>query len=180
MQRFQEQARDLINSIGLNDLTSGFDSYYTGSFELGTMAWPDVDLNVRYESERRSEIFSIGARCLDLHPSWFELRCTEDEPASPGHFFLGFELVHLDVLWNVDIWFLSNAEYRSGIQWLSRMRDRLRPNDQELIVKLKRYLIDQKSYPNGIPSVDVYDAVMENTVSCAEDFQHWLENRRIT
>ena len=115
-----EQAFEFLEFAQLQHRLSSFTYYFTGSFELQVMAWPDIDVNVLYAPSRRSDILSLGADCLrQLAPSWFELRCTEKERDSPGYFFLGFEVHWRNTLWNVDRWFLSKAEYVAGERWLS-------------------------------------------------------------
>ncbi|MBN1424042.1 hypothetical protein JXA88_05745 [Candidatus Fermentibacteria bacterium] len=171
----EQRASEFLEFAQLRHRLSGFPYYATGSFRLQTMAWPDIDLNVLYAPLRRAEVLALGAECLrQLSPSWFELRCTEKEPDSPGHFFLGFEVHWKRMLWNVDIWFLSEAEYEAGRRWLRRTDRQIDPSRRQLIVDLKRFLMRRKVYPNGIPSIDVYRAILEQDVD-RSSFGTWFQ-----
>ena len=169
----QEQASKFLKYAQIERWLTDFSYYFTGSFELRTMAWPDIDVNVLYTPSRRPGIFAFGADCLRyLAPSWFELRCTENQYDSPGHFFLGFEVRWGNTLWNVDIWFLSKVEYEAGIRWLHRTFQQMDSVKRETIINLKRFLMERKVYPNGIPSIDLYKAVLEKHVD-PSTFESW-------
>jgi hypothetical protein len=171
----QERASEFVESAQLEYRLAAFTYYFTGSFRLKTMAWPDIDLNVLYAPSRRADILGLGAECLlQLAPSWFELRCTEKERDSPGHFFLGFEVHWRRMLWNVDMWFLSEAEYEANKRWLRNRSRQMDSARRQSIVALKRFLMERKAYPNGVPSIDVYKAVLDQGVA-PSSFGSWYE-----
>lgn len=171
-------ASAFLASARLEARLSGFTHFVTGSYALGTMAWPDIDVNVLYEPAKREDIYALGAEYLaQLAPSWFELRCTEEEADSPGHFFLGFEVAWNGALWNVDIWFLSEPEYEAGARWLRETDAKLTPENRQTVIDLKCFLIARGAYPNGIPSIDVYNAVLDRHLQPA-GFEQWFHERR--
>lgn len=175
----EQRAAGFVEHARLTQRLSGFAHYFTGSFRLQTMAWPDIDLYVLYVPSQRADILALGADCLrELAPSWFELRCTEKEPKSPGHFFLGFEVFWKRALWNVDIWFLSEKEFEAGKRWLRRSEGKIDPARRQLIVDLKRFLMARNAYPypKGFSSVDVNKAILEQGVDRAS-FKDWYMER---
>ena len=133
-------------------------------------AWPDIDVNICYDAND-DMIFALRDWVEEnMNPTWFESRCTQDEPESPGQYFLGFEVTRDNATWNFDFWVLDEANYQRSLEWLKRMRQTLTEETRSAIVAIKHALIDRKFYPGKIPSIQIYDAVLHSGIRSYEDF----------
>lgn len=174
----QDEARDFVEFAQLSQRLESFDFYFTGSYALDLMAWPDVDVNVRFAGHHQS-IFALGSEILkELSPSWFELRHAANEKDSPGIYFLGFEIRHHSILWNVDIWFLDDDRFMANQDWLRTTYEAMTPKRRDSIVAIKQSLLARGVYPTERSSMDVYTAVLDGGVHDVEEFNAWVEHSR--
>jgi hypothetical protein len=173
-------AIQMLEYLDMESLLDGFEHYTTGSLALDTMAWPDIDINIHFEQDLRPLVYRLASACLNLSPSWIELRCTEGEAESPGHFFLGFEVARGELLWNFDLWFLGEEEFNESFDWLAKMKRTLNPSLRRSSIDLRLFLMELGEYPKKISSMDVYNAVLDEGISTRNDFQTWYERRHTT
>jgi hypothetical protein len=168
-----QEATTFLNSEILDHL-SPFTYHINGSYSLDTMAWPDIDIFVLYESHLDSKIYEAGSNILEsLNPCWLELRNASEEQDSPGHFFLGFETTIISTFWNIDIWFQPHHQYRESQNWLRLKKQELNQLARSRIVSIKHHLIDKGVYSNKVSSIKVYEAVLDHDVREPQAFDDW-------
>ena len=168
-----DEARNFVEYAQLGQRLESFDFYFTGSYALDAMAWPDVDINVRFAGHHE-DIFALGSEILKaLSPSWFELRHTANEPDSPGIYFLGFETRRHSILWNVDIWFLDDDRFAANRDWLQATSSAMTSKRRDSIVAIKQSLLTRGVYPTQRSSMEVYAAVLNGDVRDVEEFDAW-------
>jgi hypothetical protein len=67
---------------------------------------------------------------------------------------------------------LSDHEFKAGARWLRSTGERLDPAKRQSAINLKRYLMARGAYPNGVTSIDVYGAVLDQGVG-PQTFASW-------
>ena len=168
-----DEAKDFVEFTQLNQRLESFEFYFTGSYALDAMAWPDVDINVRFAGHHE-DVFALGSEILrEVSPSWFELRQAANEKDSPGIYFLGFETRRQSILWNVDIWFLDDDRFVANQDWLRATCSAMTSELRDSIVAIKHSLLTRGVYPAERASMDVYAAVLGAGVRDVEEFDAW-------
>ncbi|MGI8403890.1 MAG: hypothetical protein ACR2OE_03830 [Thermomicrobiales bacterium] len=175
----QEQVSTLLHDLKLMDiLRVAGQPKLVGSAEMGLMVWPDIDL----------EVVSPGvpdlSRALDvvnrlmLEAGMRKLYIVDDrrstKPDIPKGIYIGPDVRHGDLRWQVDIWIVNIDEARRRRQLTERIRSKLNDASHSTILQIKQVVAASDKYHRGISSVDIYTAVLDQGVLDMAGFDAYL------
>ena len=148
------------------------------------MVWPDLDLTVVCERLDVGELCRTAAS-LVVHPRVRQLtvrndtgQWNTDPDAYPDGIYWGVDYRDEQRRWNIDIWFVTDAERQPDLQHLRRFTPRLTDETRSAILEIKRAWVDRREYRTAVTSIDIYTAVLDHDVRSVADFSRHLEERR--
>ena len=77
--------------------------------------------------------------------------------------------------WNVDVWFVTDAERQPDLQHLRTIAPQLTDETREAILTIKRAWWERPEYRRSVTSIGIYRAVLEQGVRTSEQFQQALD-----
>lgn len=146
---------------------------------MGLMVWPDIDLEVvspgRPDLPRALDI----VRRLMLEAGVGKLNIVDERqttnPDIPKGIYIGPDVIHGDVTWQVDIWIINRDEASKGHQFVNGITAMLNNANRSTILQLKQTIAASDKYHRGISSVDIYTAVLDQGVTDMAGFEAYLQ-----
>lgn len=155
--------------------------YFTGSYCLKTMTWPDIDMqlclqdNVSHEqvlSLLASElIFSKNAKKIQLinfvvHP----------RKNMPSGRYLGVSYYddNISDYWKLDLWILEPSDFAKNRSLLETLQRRMTPEKHALIMRIKQAWVNTYGRSPRMGSHFLYQAVILKELSTDEDIDYYL------
>jgi hypothetical protein len=177
----QGQARKLIDDLNLlGILRVAGEPRIVGSFALGLMVWPDVDLEIhtQYEPEIERAINIFSRLVLETDTKKINLADDRDRVPSatqtPRGIYLGPDITHDGILWQVDIWMIDAKQARERRELVERIEAGLDAENRSAILQIKQIVAASDTYHRGISSVDIYLAVLDEGVRNIDEFIEYL------
>lgn len=175
----QEQARALIEERKLLEIVAVVGTpTIVGSFRMGLMVWPDVDITVAtagmpdldkaLEAVRRL-MKEAGARRMTITD-----RRAKANGSLPAGIYLGPDLERDGLAWQIDIWLVEAADATERLAFADRTMGRLTPEHRRAILAIKQVAAASDVYHRGVSSVDIYTAVLDHGVATPDEFSAWL------
>ena len=175
----QEQAQAVVARRHLLEILSGSGRpEFVGSYRMGLMVWPDLDITVVTPGTPDLDaalaavprlMKEAGARKLNIDD-----HRSGDRPGLPAGIYLGPDLVHDGIAWQVDIWLMDEAAARDRLAFTDRIVARLTDERRRAILAIKQVAAASDVYHRGVSSVDIYTAVLDDGVASPEEFVAWL------
>jgi hypothetical protein len=163
--------------------------HVVGSVALDLMTWPDMDLFCHLEHSERAKLIGLapllseqleqqGYSLANISYNDEYLRPDPKFPDSPG-LYGGYQFLQrgTGVLWKMDFWGWTQADYFADIIRKAELAKRLETADRKLILELKSALHHHPEYRKTVYSIDIYNFALEQAGSTLEDFWHYLEKR---
>ncbi|MGI9645376.1 MAG: hypothetical protein ACR2O6_08725 [Ilumatobacteraceae bacterium] len=155
--------------------------HLVGSAALGLMVWPDLDMTVVCERLDPIELH-LAAGTLIGHPRVRLLTFRNDsdqwnaDPATyPDGIYWGVEYRDDEHTWNIDIWFVTDADRQPDLRHLRELAPRLTPETRAAIITIKREWAGRPEFRDSVTSFDIYTAVLDHDVRTLEAFAAHLE-----
>lgn len=176
----QQQASKLLHDLHLMDILQlAGQPKLVGSADMGLMVWPDIDLEVvspgRPDLPRALDI----VRRLMLEARVSKLNIVDERqttnPDIPRGIYIGPDVIHGDVTWQVDIWIINRDEASKGHQFVNGITAMLNNANRSTILQLKQTIAASDKYHRGISSVDIYTAVLDQGVTDMAGFETYLQ-----
>lgn len=186
--RLQEDANKVVELLQLDALLSGIGKpTRVGSSAMGLMVRRDIDITVTcrdLSAGTRAAFVQIGAKLMSMDRHVSSVRLRNDtgvwnaDPASyPDGLYLGVSARANDGIdWTLDIWAVDQPERQPDLSHLRTFLPRLNDQRRKTILRIKQALAEEKSGLSDakIPSVYVYEAVLDHDVGSMKQFKEWL------
>jgi len=173
--RLQREAAGLMQSIQLMEsLGPTGEVFFTGSYFLDVMVYPDLDLYVSMTSI--DKIFTAAGR-MTSHPIVTRVTFENEEHAIlPGGLYLNLRVNLGDWgrLWKVDIWWLDEALIHEKIRVMRRFKMLLTPDLREQIIRYKASIINSLGRTPQFSGYFVYKAFLEEGLRSPADVSAYL------
>lgn len=185
-QQMQLEAEDVVQRLKLEELLADLGQpIRVGSSAMGLMVRRDIDITVvcaELNDNALSAFSQIGAALMRRTDCITAVRFRNDmgkwnaEPEKyPDGLYLGLSVTMPDGLaWTVDIWLVDEPERQPDLDHLKTLLPRLSEADRNIILGIKHALTLSEPAANRIPSVLVYEAVMDHAVRTPAEFEAWL------
>lgn len=144
---------------------------------MGLMVWPDIDIEVvTKDRPTNTATLPILAQLLDL-PQVARVTIANHlgQPTMPQGIYLGPDITHHDLKWQVDIWLIEGDEATKRRNLLDRIASKITDENKSIILELKQILAASDRYHRGVSSLDLYTAVLEHKVTNMDEFKAYLQ-----
>src|ERR1700683_1491130 len=178
----QAEARVVLAELELAALVVGIGPLLVaGSFVSGLMCWRELDVMVlaggdflpqdvmrlaqrlvgqagttslEYRDER-------GARCVtgQVRDERYHLAVTVDRPGAP---------------WRIDLTLWLHDAHLNVTRWHEELRERITPAQRIAVLRIKDVWHRRPAYPDQVGGLDIYTAVIEDSVRTPRQFAAWL------
>lgn len=172
----------VLDELDLAALVAGIGPLLVaGSFVSGLMCWREVDVMVlaggdfspqdvmrlaqrlvgqvgitslEYRDER-------GARCVtgQVRDERYHLAVTVDRAGAP---------------WRIDLTLWLHDSHLNVTRWHEDLRERITPAQRIAVLRIKDVWHRRPSYPDQVGGLDIYTAVIEDSVRTPRQFAAWL------
>ena len=150
--------------------------HLVGSAVLGLMVRPDIDLTVVCQELNAVALYR-SAESLVAHPRVRQITIRNDsgqwnnEPdAYPDGIYWGIDYRDGRRMWNLDIWFVTDAERQPDLKHVRELRPRLTDESRASILEIKQAWCDRPEYGTIVTSFGIYTAVLDHGVRSVSDF----------
>jgi len=169
--------------LGLDDLLGTLgEVHLVGSAAHGLMVWPDLDMTVVCDRLDVSAL-SSAATVLVSHPRVRQLTFRNDSgqwntnpDAYPDGIYWGIDYRDGQRVWNIDIWFVTDADRQPDLRHVRELASRLTPETRSAILDIKRAWASRPEYRSTVTSYDIYTAVLDRGVRTPEEFERSLHS----
>lgn len=183
----QAQADALVSRLDLVETLSRIGRpVRVGSSAMGLMVRRDIDITVicpRLDRQTLDAFAAIGAGLMMRDEIIGAVRFRNDsggwnaDPAAyPDGFYLGLtarDTAGLD--WTFDIWAVDDPARQPDLRHLETLQPRLTDASRTTIVAIKQALIARSDGRPAVPSISVYEAVLDHAVTDIAQFDAWLQ-----
>ena len=146
----------------------------TGSYVLDLMMSPDIDVKVVRASmtrRRALELFNAIAKQGRFQSYMFNDNVKRRDARFPRGYYIGLKRPYSDERWKIDVWCVEERgrDERVMKSVLSNLNDR----NRLAILRLKKWA---RGHRPGLPSVEIYEAVIRRHVTSLRDFKRFLNS----
>ena len=181
----KKEADDILFEKGLFSILSSFgEPHISGSYALDLMTWRDLDIYLQVDNISDTDFFTLGGKiCTAFTPVKMSFRNeiigkTKNLPAGLyWGIYLGNERAGA---WKVDIWAVNTLECQRLIKFCTDIKQKLTPATALQILDIKSQCWKDPEYRRSYISMDIYNAVLEKSITNIEDFKNYLKTIKIT
>jgi len=153
------------------------EAYVVGATAYDLLVDQDIDIETFCVRTNAAEAMTILSD-LTSNPKVLELKYRNylETPFNGIYFKIQYEQMPSEI-WNIDMWLFS--ETRNGPlsrDLVSLMNDSLTNESRKYILNIKEELL-KKSIT--LPSIYVYEAVLDYDIQCTEDFLNWMDQQDV-
>lgn len=162
------QADDLIHEWGLHDILTKYgEVFYTGSYFLDTLVYPDLDVQILLAGDPLSlpVFFEIGREISlldDVVAMKFD-NCVRRRSASlPEGLYWGIKTLigNAERRWKIDLWAKDEKSCKEHEAEMSEIARRLDIKHREIIVEIKHSLLTPEGRTPMLSGYHIYQAVL--------------------
>jgi hypothetical protein len=164
--------------LALDDALAALgEPHLVGSVALGLMVWPDLDITVICDALDVPSLY-LAAVGVVSHPRVRQLTFRNDSGAWNSHpekypdgVYWGIDYRDGNRAWNIDIWFVADADRQPDLRHVRELAPRLTPETRRAILDIKRAWVERPEYGRAVTSFDIYTAVLDRGIRTAEEFE---------
>ncbi|MGC4108200.1 MAG: hypothetical protein QM753_17890 [Thermomicrobiales bacterium] len=175
----QAQVREVVAQRHLLAISSlAGHAEIVGSYAMGLMVWPDIDITVTNLGKPDLDVALQLVRRFMNDAGAHRVNIADhrdgSHPAFPPGIYLGPDIVHDGIAWQVDVWLVDPESGRERGEQTARYMAHLTDTQRRSILAIKQVAAASDVYHRGVSSVDIYSAVLEAGVATPEEFVAWL------
>jgi hypothetical protein len=170
-------ADEVRADLALDDVLAALGApHLVGSAALGLMVWPDLDVTVVCDT---LDVAALHAAAGDLvrHPRVRQLTFRNDtgpwntQPDRyPDGVYWGIDYRDGRRTWNIDVWFVVDADRQPDLRHVRDLPARLTPATRDAILAIKRAWVGRPEYGRAVTSYDIYTGVLDRGIRTPEEF----------
>ncbi len=184
----KEEATHIIFQQGLNDILQSYGKvYYTGSYFLNLMIWPDIDIELSLKSDPFSldKFFELGksiANVFNVSSMTFHNRIIYKVfESSPDGLYWN---IHIEndrdkQSWNIDLWSFTPITLEENWERMNQIADNLDGSKRKLIIKLKNSLLTEEGRTPMSSSYHIYQAILFENLRCEDEIINYLKTKGV-
>lgn len=179
----QQSAKQLLSSKMLIEELSKFGPVnFTGSYALGLMVWPDIDMQVEIDasSHDRVKVFSELAYKFLQDSDFKSVKLINftpgKKPGMPTGMYMGLTCKHNKQSWKIDIWALDPEHIKNNVNYMNQVKSKLTKDLKQFIIDWKHKLLREGRVPQ-LGSYMLYKAILfEGMKGEDEILKYLIEN----
>ena len=179
--KIRKEADSILYTQGLKLILDDYGTaHVSGSYELNLMTWRDLDIYLE-SNISEEQFFEMGNKLAQLlkpvKMSFRNERIARTKGLPNGLYwgiYLGNERAGS---WKIDIWAVDTKELESLLEYRNKIKNRLTETTRKRILDIKSQCWQNPKYRKSFTSTDIYDAVLDDGISCYDEFQLYLKGR---
>ena len=183
--RLHQEANQIVYDRGIDRILQLYgEVFYTGSYFLNVMVWPDIDITIVLESDPPSieDFFEIGAEVAKIDSvislkfnNFFSLQA-EDLPEG---LYWGVRLDVENREWKIDLWARDREALEENRATMERMCQMMDEETRKLIVEVKYSLLTPEGRTPFSSGYKIYEAILFEGLRERKDIIAYLVERGI-
>lgn len=182
------EANDLIHTNGLDEVLRKFgDVFYTGSYYLDVMAWPDLDVEIVLNSESIDlDLFFEMGKALAKLPNVTSMKFNNNidfriiDTMPVGYYWkLIVDRGAENKPWKVDLWAIDSNDFEEHMRNMKKILDDITDESRKTIIKLKHALLTKDGRTPAFGGYYIYQAVLYENLSELDDVVEYLRVKGI-
>ena len=186
-QQLRREADELLYGRGLDAILRAHGRvFYTGSYALNAMAWPDVDINMQLEPDPASTdaFFEIGRRIAaipEVCAMKFSNTFVERVEGWPEGLYWGIRLKfgNWSAHGKIDIWAYGPEAYAKNMATMQEVLDAVDEDKRALICEIKQALMMPDGRTPILSGYRIYQAVLFQELTELEDVKAYLREQGV-
>lgn len=175
----QSAARSLLRETDLfATLETAGHVQPVGSFNLGLMVWPDLDIEVITTDPPQPETVLDVLRDLVLTSGIQKINYADHRTSTgdgpPAGIYVGPDVGFRGLAWQVDLWFIDRTIAQQRRNFNDHIRRSLDGVTRKAILEIKQVAAASDTYHRDVSSVDIYQAVLDHNVRTVDGFVAYL------
>ena len=183
--RLQSEAKSILANADLwNILSSSGIIHATGSFDLGLLVWPDLDIYFEPNDNREtitifSDFVKFAAKDPNITTVKLEKELHKKCTLVPNGTFLQIKIKEKETLWKVDIWIFEKDYLNEKLAEIKALKDTMTEQEWTLILQRKHEMINSKGRTPSFSSYLLYKAVLEEGLSSLNDIKEFIRGNGV-
>jgi len=182
------EADELIYKNGLNEvLTTYGDVFYTGSYYLDVMAWPDIDIEIVLNSDSIDlDLFFEMGKALAKLPNVASMKFDNSinfrtlETLPVGYYWkLVIDRGTGNKPWKVDLWAMDPKAVDEHISLMDKILDDMTDDSRKTIIEIKHALLTKDGRTPVLSGYYIYQAVLYEKLTELNDVVEYLRKKGI-
>lgn len=185
----KKRAQEVLRKTNLVEtLEAHGEVIFTGSFELDTMVWNDIDLQILPKngiSEDKTLLGKLAQSLISNLPikklSFIDFYIRK-KPKMPKGRYIGFQYWDEDNSeeWKFDIWILAEEDFEKNRKFMNQMKDKLTGELREEAINLKAKLTKKYGRPPQLASYNIYRALVQEGIRDEKEILEFLVKNGVT
>lgn len=172
--RLLENAEQIVGALDIYNHWKQGKIDIVGSMAYNLMAWEDIDIDLITQGQPQDKDIWETAKYLSKLPAVKLLmladnRAGDKEHDRPKSVYLGLKYDYKGTIWKIDIRLIAESELSPSPDWKLALSD-ITEEQRSTILQIKYALKDDPRYHHEIPSVAVYQAVLEQGINSLDEF----------
>ncbi|HEX2944847.1 MAG TPA: hypothetical protein VHT96_02705 [Clostridia bacterium] len=181
-----KEADDILYKMSLLDELKKYgDVFITGSYYLNLMTWRDLDLYIDNSNMSNEHFFRLGhdiASIIQPHRMHYRNEFIGNSQGLPKGLYWG---IYTNIIepgtWKIDLWAVDSMQFAGFKNDVNKLKSKIDSYKREMILEIKANVCNHPFYRKEFTSVDIYQAVLDESVINLEEFKKWLkENKNVT
>jgi hypothetical protein len=173
--KLRQEADQIIQLVRLHEiLMPSGEVFFTGSYLLDVMVYPDIDLYIPKVSI--DQVFGFGAQFGRLDPVSQVVFERSNDPSLPDGLYLKLRVAagEWERPWKIDIWSLDEAVIAQKIEPMTRFKQRMTPELREKIICYKMSIINSAHRTPMYSGYFTYKAILDEGITDPEEIRRYL------
>lgn len=187
----QAEADNVVRELQLEELLGSIGHpIRVGSTAMGLMVRRDIDITVvcsKLDAHTLEAFSAVAARLIQKPTIVSAVRFRNDcggwnaEPEKyPDGLYLGLTVrAQNGANWTLDIWLVDQPERQPDVAHLKTLLPRITDEHRRVILQIKQVLADRPKSIDSVPSVLVYEAVVDHSIQTVEQFDDWCRDHPV-
>lgn len=185
--KLHKEADKLLYKQGLHDILKKHARvFYTGSYYLDLMVWPDIDIYISIFDDPfdKQIFFEIGNQLAQL-PQVISLKFqdhhTYPHKLLPDGLYWNIRINNdqFKTPWKVDIWALDSDSIEQALQDIEQIKQQLNEQNRLKILKIKESLINEKGRTPILSGYHIYQAILFKGITDRDEIVRYLKKKGI-
>lgn len=170
------EAQEVLSKSGLLEIISKYGEVdIGGSFKTGLMVWRDIDIGV-YALPSEDELWKIAREIYtikNISSLTIMNNFRKGNVNYPKGWYFGIKIKEKENTWKIDLWF---AKEKADLEFENWLIENLNDENKKYILEIKSFVWENPKYKKTIFSIDIYKAVIEDSVKDIKGFEKFLKN----
>ena len=174
---------NLIYKKGLNNILQSYGQiFYTGSYYLDVMIWPDLDIEMSLNPDPFSlkAFFEIGEKIADkfkvLSMTFYN---RIDFPINEKGLYWNILININENNYNIDLWSFPKDILKQNISNMNNLKKRLTEKNKDKILKIKSLLLNNQGQTPKFSGYNIYQAILNNNLEKKDEILNYLKEKGI-